>query len=597
MTVENCQSSCLPWPEHPRPDFYRDAWQNLNGTWAFDFDEEDKGLAGRWFEKHEFSRAILVPFCYQSEKSGIHDLKDHEVMWYQRTFKLEKELQGKRCRLHFGAVDYEAYVWLDGCYLGAHEGGYTPFSFDITDMIRHIGEDKTHTLTVRAVDRLSPTQPRGKQSWLGKPFECWYTPVSGIWQTVYLEAEGNTAISAIHFTPDISQGCARSEITLSRIFHGKLAVQVQYQGDSVFACEYEVQGQEQFPLTLHLSKGDPIEGIHLWRPGHPALYDVTITLTDPDGGLDTIHTYFGMRDIQVKNGMIYLNGSVLYQKLVLDQGYWPDTLLTPPDDESLRADVEWALKLGYNGARKHQKIELPRYYYWADKLGLLVWGELPSTYRFTSQSQDRLHRDMAEFIRRDYNHPSLIVWVPLNESWGVRWIGHDQNMQRFADSLYARIKAMDSMRLISNNDGWEQPNSDIFALHDYTAYGQQLSGMYATREQVLTCGPMRVRATLAKGYQDHGQPIILSEYGGIAMSRDAKDNHWGYNGAVDTEENFLARFENITRALCAHDYILGYCYTQLTDVFQEVNGLLDMHRNPKVDVDKIRTVNDSIRGI
>ena len=588
----------IPWPQHPRPDFCRRDWQNLNGRWAFAFDDGDEGLARRWYEKPSFSLEILVPFCYQSKQSGIHDTKDHTVVWYSRTFVLEEALYGKRCRLHFGAVDYEAFVWVDGQFAGSHAGGYTPFSFDITEILKRTGEGGEHTLTLRAVDRPSPAQPRGKQSWIGEPFECWYTPVTGIWQTVYLEAEGAEAIRCVHITPDVSNGCAHAEITLDRPLKGaKLKAAVTCGDEAAFECEYTLDSREQFSLTFHLGRAGNLDGIRLWEPDHPYLYDVALTLTDPAGGRDTVHTYFGMRSIQVREGRIYLNGSALYQKLVLDQGYWPDTLLTPPDDQALKADIEWALKLGYNGARKHQKIELPRYYYWADKLGLLVWGEVPSAYQFCTMSRDALRRDLLEFVRRDFNHPSIIAWVPLNESWGVRWIATDRAMQRFADSLYALLKSADPARIASTNDGWEQPEGDLITIHDYTAYGRQLSRMYASREDAVNRAPMRVRSTLASGYQDGNRPILISEYGGIAMRKDAENGSWGYNGAVDTQDKFLLRFEDITKAFCALAYVQGYCYTQLTDVFQEVNGLLTMEREPKADVDKIKAVNDSVTGL
>ncbi len=588
----------MPWPQHPRPDFYRKDWQNLNGRWAFAFDDGDEGLLRHWHENPSFPLDILVPFCYQSKQSGIHDAKDHPVVWYSRTFVLEEALLGKRCRLHFGAVDYEAFVWVDGQFAGSHTGGYTPFSFDITEILKRKDEGSEHTLTLRVVDRPSPAQPRGKQSWIGEPFECWYTPVTGVWQTVYLEAEGEEAIRCVHITPDVNNGSAHAEITLDRPQKGaKLKVTVTCEDKMAFECEYTLDNREQFPLTFHLGRAGNLDGIRLWEPDHPFLYDVALTLTDPAGGQDTVHTYFGMRSIELREGRIYLNGSALYQKLILDQGYWPDTLLTPPDDEALKADIEWTLKLGYNGARKHQKIEHPRYYYWADKLGLLVWGEVPSAYQFCSMSRDALRRDLAEFVRRDFNHPSLIAWVPLNESWGVRWIATDKSMQRFADSLYALLKSIDPTRMVSTNDGWEQPEGDLITIHDYTAYGKQLSRMYGSREDAVSRTPMRVRSTLASGYQDGNRPILISEYGGIAMRKDAENGNWGYNGAVDTQDKFLLRFEDITKAFCALTYVQGYCYTQLTDVFQEVNGLLTMERKPKADVDKIKAVNDSVTGL
>lgn len=580
----------IPRPEHPRPDFQRNDWVNLNGVWNFDFDDDDVGEKEVWFLGHEYRKQIIVPFCYQSKLSGIDDQSHHEVVWYQREFTVPSEFKGKRILLHFGAVDYFAKVWLDGKYLGSHKGGYLPFKFDITNHVKADGKT-AHSITVRVEDSRSCTQPRGKQNWKDEPFGCWYTPVTGIWQTVWLEAVGMTYVDRVRITPDIDKRTVCFESYLNQVPEdGKLEFTISFEGQLVNKVVTSVQ-QRWVKLTVDLLTTDKVDAIHYWWPENPNLYDVDIALYEKDTVVDKVATYFGMRKIHCENGWIYLNNTPLYQKLVLDQGYWPDSLLTPPSDEAIVYDIEMTKKLGFNGARKHQKIEDPRYYYWADKLGLLVWGELPSAYDFCTEEMENLFDEMRGFIERDYNHPCIITWVPLNESWGVRNIYADDEQQKFACALYYMIKALDNTRLVSTNDGWEQVDTDIVAIHDYTAWSHQLSPIYKDVDQLVKGAPNKFRSLFAKGYEYKGQPILCTEYGGIAFKKDSGGGNWGYHEAVEDEEEFLRRFEDITRAFRSMEYIRGYCYTQLTDVFNEVNGLLDMNRKPKVDIEKIARIN------
>lgn len=577
--------------EHPRPDRVRSCWQTLNGAWAFAFDPEKAGLHQQWYHRTEFPLAIQVPFCYQSELSGIHSQEHCDVVWYSREFALSEAFAGQRILLHFGAADYLTDVWLDGQYLGHHEGGYTPFSFDITDLVAASG-DGVFRLSVRCEDTLECQQPRGKQSFHPEPFACWYTPVTGIWQSVWLEGVGDTYPVDVRLTPCIERASVRVEMKLNQLpKDGEIRLTVAFEGTPAARQTVAVTTDRRICTEIFLRHDDRLEGIHLWYPGLPALYDLKIETLCAGEVVDTLDTYFGMRKISIEDGNILLNNGILYQRLILDQGYWPDGLLTAPSDDALRRDVELTLQMGYNGARKHQKFEDPRYLYWADKLGLLVWGELPSAYCLCDEEKRNMMRDLAEAIRRDYNHPSLIAWVPLNESWGVPFIQSDPEAQALNDLLYQLVHTLDGTRYVSGNDGWEQAKTDVVTAHDYTARPDQLRPEYQDTASLLRGRTGSGKLLTAHGYEHSGKPMLLTEYGGIAMQKDEGGDNWGYNGAVRDEAAFLQRFEAITQAFKHMPGFSGYCYTQLTDVFQEVNGLLDMHRNPKVNLDEIRRIN------
>jgi beta-galactosidase/beta-glucuronidase len=577
----------LPRPEYPRPDFERSLWMNLNGAWDFCFDDEDRGEKEGWYKKPVvFDKKITVPFCYQSEMSMVHDTNMHEIMWYRRTITLPEAFRGKRILLHFGAVDYEAKVWVNGQLVCVHRGGYVPFKVDITEFVKK----KENILTVKVTDRFECVQPRGKQYWKEKPDRCWYIPTSGIWQTVWLEAVGEVFIDRVKFTPDIDRKDVKTEIYLDRFpYEADLEIEVSYKGKPVNRSVHRLKGRIS-AVTLDIREEDNIDEIHHWTPDRPNLYDVNLKLWKDGILLDEVKSYFGMRKISVQGDMILLNNRVYYQRLILDQGYWKESLLTPPSDEAIRKDIEYTKRMGFNGARKHQKIEDPRYYYWADKLGLLVWGEVPSAYDFNDEEVDNLLYETKEFIKRDYNHPCIVTWVPLNESWGVRNIYSDQRQQEFAIALYFTIRSLDQTRLISTNDGWEQIYGDICAVHDYMASGEGFLVKYEDRDAILSKSAGS-RMIYCEGEEYDGQPVLITEYGGIAM--ETEEEGWGYNGKVKDEKEFLRRYESITKAIMNTPYIRGYCYTQLTDVFQEINGLLTMDRRFKVNPEEIRRINQN----
>ena len=583
----------IPRPEHPRPDFMRDTFCNLNGAWEFAFDDDNVGLKEGWYKPgHKLNRTIVVPFCYQSEASGIGPTDEiHPVLWYRRSFTVPEEMKGRTILLKFGAVDFEATVYVNGHAVGGHRGGYTPFALDVTPFL----VDGENDLCVRVVDMPDPVQPRGKQFWQRGLWACLYMASSGIWQTVYLEAASDLRLDYIHVTPDIDRGLAYVEILLNCVPDREVALSLDVTLDGKKIRKVTTTTvNRNVTVTVDMDTRETFYPVAMWSPNYPALYDLRVQVWQEQTMLDQVDTYFGMRKVEVRDGIIYLNNDRLYQRLILDQGYWPDTMITPPSDEAIRADLEWTKKLGFNGARKHQKIEDPRYYYWADKMGVLVWGEVPSPFAYTDETVENLSATLLEFIRRDFNHPCIITWVPLNESWGVPQIVSNKRQRMTASMLYYMTKAADGTRLCSGNDGWEQAHTDICGLHDYADNRTKLENHFADRKFIekQTCDGRRA---YADGYHCTGkEAFMVTEYGGIAFANIGIQGEmggmstWGYHGKATDEEAFFARYEACTEAVINIPFCQGYCYTQLTDVMQEINGLLTPDRKPKMDVERFR---------
>ena len=586
----------IPRPEHPRPDFMRSDYCCLNGEWQFAFDDRDEGLRAGWQKPGTaLPLTICVPFCYQSKLSGLGpDDSIHPILWYRRSFTVPEGMKGRRILLRFGAVDFRCDVYVNGQHAGSHTGGYTPFRFDVTDLLT----DGANDLCLRVEDDPDCTQPRGKQYWNRGVMGCWYTPVSGIWQTVYLESTGGAEITRLHVTPDVDAHRADVEIALAKIPDRELTLELTVSmGGKPWRTVTVTTFDRTTRVPVDMVAGGRIGAVRLWTPDHPDLYDLKVRVLSEGREEDAVTTYFGMRKVEVRAGKIYLNNSPLYQRLILDQGYWPDSLITPPSDEAIRADIQYTLDFGYNGARKHQKMEDPRYYYWADRMGLLVWGEVPSAYDFTEDEVHNLTDLLTGFIDRDFNHPCIITWVPLNESWGVPNIYRDRRQQAAARMLYQLTKALDGTRLCSVNDGWEQVETDICALHDYADTGERIADHFWDRETVETHA-CDWRPCYAEGVIPTGEEAFLvTEYGGIAFQNIGLQGEvggmetWGYHDKVTDEEAFFERFAGVTDAVREIPYCQGYCYTQLTDVMQEINGLLTPDRRPKVDVARFRALN------
>ncbi|CAN5212066.1 glycoside hydrolase family 2 [soil metagenome] len=588
-----------PRPEYPRPQFRRSHWTNLNGEWSFAFDDGDEGLAKGWpqvspedpgADDSPFHQKITVPFCYQSELSGIGETAFHDVVWYARTFEHELQADG-RLLLHFGAVDYRATVWVNGIQAAEHEGGHTPFSADVTHTLRG-GENM---LVVRAEDPSQDTTiPRGKQYWKEESAGIFYTRTTGIWQTVWLEPVNRRRLASLRLTPDVDSASLDIECEISG-FEPDMALRivVELDGDTVLEDRISLTSRvlkRRLPLTRHGEAPDTPHigewtGLALWSPGEPNLYDLQLELLGADGEtLDTVESYFGMRKVETKGGGVFLNGRPLYQRLVLDQGYWPGGVLTAPTDDDLKRDIELTKAMGFNGARKHQKVEDPRWLYWADRLGFLVWGEIANAYQYSPDYVRRITAEWQEAVRRDYNHPCVVAWVPINESWGVPDLATDGRQREHLLALYHLTHSLDGTRPVISNDGWEHARTDLLALHNYRD-ADNLAANYASVESTIAATPANRPAYVA-GHGYRGEPILITEFGGIAFAGgEGKD--WGYS-TVAGEDEFLERYAALIDALRGCNPVQGFCYTQLTDVEQEVNGLLTYDRRPKADLARIK---------
>ncbi|MEH6991836.1 sugar-binding domain-containing protein [Neobacillus drentensis] len=588
-------------PEYPRPQLVRKEWLNLNGEWDFTFDDENVGLREKWFQNEKaFDQKINVPFAYQTKLSGINDPSFHDHVWYRREFSVPKEWNDQKVVLHFGAVDYRAWIYVNGQYAGFHEGGNVSFSLDITDNLTWGNE----TVVVRVEDpSTDETIPRGKQFWVEKSAAIWYTRTTGIWQTVWLEPVNHTSLSKLRLTPDIDRGDVIVEFdVLGNFIHKKVDVEICFQGEKVAKDTIEVmESYTKRAINIYNRQIFRTNFHHIgwnWSPENPNLFDIKVTLKEEETQvvLDEVDSYFGMRKVHIENGMVYLNNKPYYQKLVLDQGYWPEGLLTAPSDEDLKKDIELTKEMGFNGCRKHQKVEDPRFLYWADKLGFLVWGECAASPSYSEDAAARLTREWIEIIERDYNHPSLVAWVPVNESWGVPFIKGNKQQQHHSLAMYHLIHSLDTTRLVISNDGWELTDTDICAIHNYNHGTNEEKSKYefykesmSTKESILSSKPAN-RGIYADGFEHRGEPILLTEFGGIGF-KVGEESGWGYT-SVKNEEEFIKDYRRVMEAVYSSKALHGYCYTQLTDVEQEINGLLSYNREPKCALDKIKEIND-----
>ncbi len=583
----------VPRPEHPRPDLKREAWQNLNGEWFFQEDHYDQGEGLGWYNRDELKEKIVVPFEVESPLSGLGRENPSNVIWYLRDFELDDALQGRRVVLHFGAVDYHAKVWLNGEYMGEHRGGYTPFSFDVTDRLR----EGRNRLAVRVFDSKRVRQVRGKQTWKDAGFMIHYTATTGIWQTVWLEAVGPVYVIRYEARPEPDLGRVRFRVFTDRAGSGCfLSVHIR---DPQGAVKKEPERVEMTSVVTELDW--QVDDPQPWTPEEPNLYDLRFKISDNSGNvIDEVSGHLGLRTIEVRDGEVLLNGRPLYQKLLLVQGYYtPAAVYSPESDDVFRRDVEAAKLMGFNGARVHQKIEDPRYYYWCDRLGFLIWEEMPGMtfWKLTSSptraGREQFKREMKEMIERDFNHPSVIVWTVFNESWGIHDALWSRAARRWWIDCVDEAHELDPTRLVVDNSGWLHRKTDILDVHHYLSTADKSVRFYemlkkpwgtydALSRSVLNgLRGIPVASPLFYGAKYKGQPIIVSEYGGF--------------GFYKTEDkSLLENYKEYTEAIGGYDYIKGYCYTQQYDIEQEANGLQREDRSFKVEPDKIKEINDSI---
>ena len=579
----------IPRSEYPRPQFVRSLWFNLNGEWEFAFDDAEEGRSLGWHDGRKLPLRITVPFPYQAPLSGINDKSIHEVVWYARSFELPEEFYKRDLLLNFGAVDYECTVWVNGHEVGHHRGGHVPFQFDIAPYVRS-GENR---LTLRVEDRQDPEQPRGKQSFTGVPEGIDYYCTTGIWQTVWLEPVPSMRIEELR----IITHAKRNLVEVFVFLHApsaawRIEVEVLEDGKRVAIEEDQTAvATGRLAITIPYAK--------LWSPESPHLYDLQVRLYEGDKLHDEVGSYVGLRGIELRDGKFLLNGNPTYLKMVLDQGFWPDGLLTAPSDEALQADIGWIKMFGFNGVRKHQKIEDQRWIYWCDRLGLLVWEEMPNARGWSSKAEELLSAEWQDAVRRDYNHPCIVAWVPVNESMGFPGLSQEHAGQyAFIERMVRVTRRLDTTRPVIDNDGWEHTDiTDICAIHDYTPTAEKLSLRY---KEMFSGGdlPPKVwtdKPLFARGSRYRGQPIVLSEIGGFLtipqdIPPEKRDLLYRFYDSFKTPEELQEKYYDLMRGIASLKFLAGFCYTQLTDIEQEINGLLTYDRKPKIAPEAVAAI-------
>jgi hypothetical protein len=571
---------------HPRPSLTRPDWQSLDGEWEFG--------CGPPGGEPVLGGTIVVPFAPESPASGAAAPGPDQAVWYRRVLRLPAEWRGRRVFLRFNAADWETAVWVAGQRVAHHEGGYTPFGVDVTELV----QDGPVELLVRCVDDPHDmSKPRGKQDWLPEPHSIWYPRTTGIWQTVWWEPLPAVRVERVAFTADLAAFALDMELRLAGVgsasgrpagegpARGGLVARVRLDlaGETLLDDSYAVSGH-LLRRRLHLPDPgiDDARARFLWTPETPNLIDVTVTLERDGEVVDEARTRTALRTVETRDGALLLNGRPYRLRMALDQGYWEQTHLTPPDAGALGRDVALAKALGFNGVRKHQKLEDPRFYAWADHLGLLVWVELPSAYAFDAVAARRLTQTWLAAVEQASPHPSVMAWVPFNESWGVPDLPLSAPQRALVRGLADLTRALDPSRPVVGNDGWEMLGTDLVNVHDYTPDPDAIGARYATSEAIVrTLHEHRPggRRLLLDGSLPGGRPVLLSEFGGVRVDDGAPG--WGYD-AVPDGAALLERYRRLAASVNG-SALAGWCYTQLTDTFQERNGLLAMDRTPKAD--------------
>ena len=567
----------IPRPEYPRPEMVRSDWLNLNGWWDFAFDLTDSGEDKDFIQGKGFDQKILVPFAPESPLSGIGRLDFTPAVWYKRAFTLPEGWTGRRVLIHFESCDYETTVWLNGQKVGGHVGGYTPSSFDLTSFLAS-GENR---LVVRARDDTrSGLQPTGKQSHRLNSYSCLYRRTTGIWQTVWLEPVAPIGIERYSVVPNLDGGEALVYITLNRA----------PEGGEVTLRAVDPQGRPEFQATKPAAQMVPflvkLKQPKPWSVRAPYLYGLEIALSRQGRVEDRVAGYFGLRKVEVRGDKIFFNNKPLFLRTVLDQGFYPDGIYTAPSDEALKKDIEISLGLGFDGARLHQRVFERRFLYWADRLGYIVWGEFADWGLDLSRPEAFLlfSREWTEAVERDAGHPALVGWCPLNERW-------EENYPGTIEGIFRLTKSLDPTRLvIDSSGGYHSASPDVYDSHNYE---QDVPKFKAAFDGLLLSPPdVFVNGDKAKHTPCRGQPYFVSEYGGIWWNPGQKDDKaWGYGGRPRSGEEFLDRYKKLTEALLFNQKVAGFCYTQLYDIEQEVNGLYTFDRRPKFDPEFFRQVN------
>jgi len=579
----------IPRPEHPKPQFHRDRWINLNGQWDFAFDFEIKGLEENWQQKPEtFGRSIMVPFCPESRLSGIGYTDFIPAVWYHRTFSIPDEWNGSRVFLHFGGVDYECRAWVNGREVGRHWGGAVSFDFEITPALK---PGRNHLVVYARDDVRSDVQPSGKQSMRPESHGVFYTRTTGIWQTVWLEARPRWFIRSVHVTADLDNSRFVLAPEIEGYEHGLVFKATLLSADGQSLSSIESSSSSGIPQTLK------VKNARAWCPEDPYLYGLRFELLEGGRVVDRVESYAGLRKFHVEGNRLMLNNKPIFVRFVLDQGFYPDGIWTAPSDAALKKDIELSMAAGFNGARLHQKVFEERFHYWADRLGYLTWGEFPDwggAHGFGNpQGVLNLEREWRDAVLRDRNHPSILAWTPLNETRGAAANNYEP-YSRSVRSLYTLTHAIDPTRPLNTTSGYVHVVTDIFTVHDYD------QNVAAFRERYATVAPdageeIFIRfPEISAPYE--GQPYVVDEYGGTFWTKEYSREpekagpgrgNWGYGKTARQVED---QIKALTDVLLAHPHIAGFVYTQLTDVEQEVNGVYTYDRRPKFDIDRLKTI-------
>ena len=574
-----------PRPEYPRPQFERSEWQNLNGTWSYTFDFGETGLNRQFQQSTGFEGKITVPFCPESKLSGVEHTDFINAMWYQRTLQIPASWQDKQILLHFGAVDYESFIYLDGKLINRHLGGSSSFTTDITAYVK---PGSSANLVVYVKDDLrGGKQTGGKQSTRYESHGCSYTRVTGIWQTVWMEPVAPQGLKQVTATPDVDQ----QQIVIRPEF---LNESTQHTLTVTLLDGSKRIAQKSVTACNGSSVIIPVKNPKLWSPESPYLYDLNYTVKDAKGNVvDEVKSYIGMRKVHVANGYFYLNNQPYFQRLVLDQGYYPDGVWTAPSDEALKQDIVMSKAVGFNGARLHQKVFEERYYYWADRLGYITWGESAS---WGLGVNDELAArnfigEWTEIVERDRNHPSLVTWTPFNETWNCQ----PGTYERLIRDVYRITKAMDPTRPVNDASGDAHVQTDIWTVHDYSREYDRLVANHTIKPGVEPYRNMPKADYLARY---NGQPYMVDEFGGLPWIKESeRSTSWGYGSNIDKIEDFYNYLEKEIDALKACKHVVGFCYTQITDVEQEKNGIYYYDRSAKFDTERLRKIFEKIPSI
>jgi beta-galactosidase/beta-glucuronidase len=577
----------IPRAEHPRPQFQRESWLNLNGVWTFAFDFGQSGAARDWQKSAGFEGRITVPFCPESNLSGVAHTDFIPEIWYQRLVTVPDDWQGRKIIFHCGGIDYSSEIYVDGVLGGQHTGGSSPIDWDITELVKP-GQEQS--LVIRAVDDLrSGVQAFGKQCPHYKSRGCSYTRTTGIWQTPWLEAVHPSGLQSCRIVPDFDNDAFAFTPRFFEATRGcRLTVRVSEGG--------KIVAEETSAVANGVTRVLTIPGPKPWSPSSPHLYDVELTVSNASGEvIDRVQSYAGLRKFHIEGDRIYLNNERIYLRLVLDQGFYPDGIWTAPSDDALRQDIELAMAAGFNGARLHQKVFESRFHYWADKLGYLTWSEFSDWgigfwEHFTRKLLD-YHHALRDFLAQwtavvedKVNHPSIIAWTPFNETADYKDLEEHRRIMR---DVYDLTKALDPTRPVNESSGWVHAKTDLWTAHNYAEDAAKLKAALDTAPIWCTFPDIELQFY-------HGQPYLLDEWGGVRFipegTRPFADNSWGYGRTPMTAEQALARIRAVQRVLVEHPKVQGYCYTQLTDIEQEQNGVYNYDRTPKFDMDKVRAI-------